>query len=67
MAFMMQVVIGIGAKPAVGPFESIGLNSSVGGIQVLMMTVPTWMETDNFVSVIINELVKYKKSPAQAR
>ncbi|XP_042022164.1 monodehydroascorbate reductase, chloroplastic/mitochondrial-like isoform X1 [Salvia splendens] len=28
------VVIGIGAKPAVGPFESIGLNSSVGGIQV---------------------------------
>ncbi|XP_022892957.1 monodehydroascorbate reductase, chloroplastic/mitochondrial isoform X2 [Olea europaea var. sylvestris] len=28
------VVIGIGAKPAVGPFEKIGLNSSVGGIQV---------------------------------
>lgn len=31
----MQVVIGIGAKPAVGPFEKIGLNSSVGGIQVI--------------------------------
>ncbi|XP_050123006.1 monodehydroascorbate reductase, chloroplastic/mitochondrial isoform X2 [Malus sylvestris] len=28
------VVIGIGAKPAVGPFESVGLDSSVGGIQV---------------------------------
>ncbi|XP_022157151.1 monodehydroascorbate reductase 5, mitochondrial [Momordica charantia] len=28
------VVIGIGAKPAVGPFERVGLNSSVGGIQV---------------------------------
>lgn len=29
-----QVVIGIGAKPAVGPFEQVGLNSTVGGIQV---------------------------------
>ncbi|CAI9772675.1 unnamed protein product [Fraxinus pennsylvanica] len=29
-----MVVIGIGAKPAVGPFEKIGLNSTVGGIQV---------------------------------
>lgn len=28
------VVIGIGAKPAVGPFEKIGLNSTVGGIEV---------------------------------
>ncbi|XP_030474939.2 monodehydroascorbate reductase, chloroplastic/mitochondrial [Syzygium oleosum] len=28
------VVIGIGAKPAVGPFERVGLNTSVGGIQV---------------------------------
>ncbi|KAL2525001.1 Monodehydroascorbate reductase [Abeliophyllum distichum] len=28
------VVIGIGAKPAVVPFEKIGLNSTVGGIQV---------------------------------
>ncbi|KAK4801447.1 hypothetical protein SAY86_021934 [Trapa natans] len=28
------VVIGIGAKPAVGPFETVGLNTSVGGIQV---------------------------------
>ncbi|KAL1827107.1 hypothetical protein ACET3Z_005519 [Daucus carota] len=28
------VVIGIGAKPAVSPFESVGLNSTVGGIQV---------------------------------
>lgn len=28
------VIIGIGAKPATGPFESVGLNSTVGGIQV---------------------------------
>lgn len=28
------IVIGIGAKPAVSPFERVGLNSSVGGIQV---------------------------------
>ncbi|XVF51420.1 hypothetical protein PTKIN_Ptkin04bG0184000 [Pterospermum kingtungense] len=28
------VIIGIGAKPAVSPFEVVGLNSSVGGIQV---------------------------------
>lgn len=28
------VIIGIGAKPAVGPFESVGLNNKVGGIQV---------------------------------
>ncbi|KAJ3690570.1 hypothetical protein LUZ61_019734 [Rhynchospora tenuis] len=28
------VVVGIGAKPAVSPFEAVGLNSSVGGIQV---------------------------------
>ncbi|KAL2902644.1 Monodehydroascorbate reductase chloroplastic/mitochondrial [Bienertia sinuspersici] len=28
------IVIGIGAKPAVGPFENVGLNSTVGGIQV---------------------------------
>ncbi|OWM85289.1 hypothetical protein CDL15_Pgr028076 [Punica granatum] len=28
------VVIGIGAKPAVSPFEAVGLNTSVGGIQV---------------------------------
>ncbi|KAJ8448308.1 hypothetical protein Cgig2_021936 [Carnegiea gigantea] len=28
------VVIGIGAKPAVGPFEKVGLNTTVGGIQV---------------------------------
>jgi hypothetical protein len=26
--------VGIGAKPAVSPFESVGLNSTVGGIQV---------------------------------
>lgn len=30
----MQIVIGIGAKPTVSPFERVGLNSSVGGIQV---------------------------------
>ncbi|XP_058732062.1 monodehydroascorbate reductase, chloroplastic/mitochondrial-like isoform X1 [Vicia villosa] len=28
------VIIGIGAKPAVGPFERLGLNTDVGGIQV---------------------------------
>lgn len=28
------VIIGIGAKPAVGPFELMGLNRQVGGIQV---------------------------------
>ncbi|KAL3635601.1 Monodehydroascorbate reductase, chloroplastic/mitochondrial [Castilleja foliolosa] len=28
------VVIGIGAKPAVDPFEKLGLNKTVGGIQV---------------------------------
>ncbi|XP_062146362.1 monodehydroascorbate reductase, chloroplastic/mitochondrial [Alnus glutinosa] len=28
------VIIGIGAKPAVSPFERVGLNTSVGGIQV---------------------------------
>ncbi|KAJ6714420.1 APOPTOSIS-INDUCING FACTOR 1 [Salix viminalis] len=28
------VIIGIGAKPAVSPFERLGLNNSVGGIQV---------------------------------
>jgi monodehydroascorbate reductase (NADH) len=28
------VIIGIGSKPAVGPFESVGLNTDVGGIQV---------------------------------
>ncbi|KAK6137363.1 hypothetical protein DH2020_028876 [Rehmannia glutinosa] len=28
------VVVGIGAKPAVGPFENVGLNKTVGGIQV---------------------------------
>lgn len=31
------MIIGIGAKPAVGPFESIGLNNKVGGIQVSLM------------------------------
>ncbi|KAK6137392.1 hypothetical protein DH2020_028864 [Rehmannia glutinosa] len=28
------VVVGIGAKPAVGPFENVGLSKTVGGIQV---------------------------------
>lgn len=28
------VIIGIGAKPAVSPFERVGLNNTVGGIQV---------------------------------
>ncbi|KAF2297866.1 hypothetical protein GH714_004281 [Hevea brasiliensis] len=28
------VIIGIGAKPAVSPFERVGLNTTVGGIQV---------------------------------
>lgn len=31
------MIIGIGAKPAVGPFESIGLNNKVGGIQVSLL------------------------------
>lgn len=35
--FILQVIIGIGAKPAVGPFERLGLNNSVGGIQVSMV------------------------------
>lgn len=30
----LQIVIGIGAKPAVGPFESLQLSNTVGGIQV---------------------------------
>ncbi|KAJ0104656.1 hypothetical protein Patl1_17643 [Pistacia atlantica] len=33
-AFVVQIIIGIGAKPAVSPFERVGLNSTVGGIQV---------------------------------
>ncbi|KAL6979554.1 Monodehydroascorbate reductase, chloroplastic/mitochondrial [Sarracenia purpurea var. burkii] len=28
------IIIGIGAKPAVSPFETVGLNTTVGGIQV---------------------------------
>ncbi|XP_047337600.1 monodehydroascorbate reductase, chloroplastic/mitochondrial [Impatiens glandulifera] len=28
------VIIGIGAKPAIGPFEGVGLNTTIGGIQV---------------------------------
>ncbi|KAK9276671.1 hypothetical protein L1049_006207 [Liquidambar formosana] len=28
------IIIGIGAKPAIGPFEMLGLNTTVGGIQV---------------------------------
>ncbi|KAI9108367.1 hypothetical protein K1719_020558 [Acacia pycnantha] len=28
------VIVGIGAKPVVGPFERVGLNKDVGGIQV---------------------------------
>ncbi|KAK9147408.1 hypothetical protein Scep_006165 [Stephania cephalantha] len=28
------IVVGIGAKPAVSPFEALGLNTNVGGIQV---------------------------------
>jgi monodehydroascorbate reductase (NADH) len=30
----MQVIVGIGAKPAVSPFEAVGVNSQVGGIEV---------------------------------
>jgi hypothetical protein len=33
----LQVIIGIGSKPAVGPFERVGLNADVGGIQVRPM------------------------------
>jgi len=35
----MQVVIGIGAKPAVGPFEKVGVNTTVGGIQVSALPI----------------------------
>ena len=31
------MIIGIGAKPAVSPFETVGLNKDVGGIQVRLM------------------------------
>lgn len=35
ISFMnLQVVIGIGAKPAVSPFDMVGLNKTVGGIEV---------------------------------
>lgn len=51
MAVVMQVVIGIGAKPAVGPFERIGLNSTVGGIQVRM----------NSLRLLLRRRVSYKK------
>lgn len=34
---LLQVIIGIGAKPAVGPFERLGLNTNVGGIQVRLI------------------------------
>ena len=30
----MQVIVGIGAKPVVGPFEAVGVNREVGGIEV---------------------------------
>jgi hypothetical protein len=30
----MQVIVGIGAKPAVSPFEAVGVNNEVGGIEV---------------------------------
>jgi hypothetical protein len=30
----MQVIVGIGAKPAVSPFEAVGINNEVGGIEV---------------------------------
>jgi hypothetical protein len=30
----MQVIVGIGAKPAVSPSEAVGVNSQVGGIEV---------------------------------
>ena len=33
----MQIVIGIGAKPAIGPFEKVGLDTTVGGIQVSVL------------------------------
>lgn len=32
-----QVIIGIGARPAVSPFERVGQNTDVGGIQVRSM------------------------------
>lgn len=38
-AFVVQIIFGIGAKPAVSPFERVGLNSTVGGILVI------WLKT----------------------
>lgn len=35
--------MGIGAKPAVGPFERVGLNKDVGGIQV-SLTNDNWQQ-----------------------
>jgi len=30
----VQVIVGIGAKPVVSPFEAVGINPEVGGIEV---------------------------------
>lgn len=35
----LQVIIGIGSKPAVGPFERVGLNTDVGGIKVRPLSI----------------------------
>lgn len=31
---LVQVIVGIGAKPVVGPFEAVGVNPKVSGIEV---------------------------------
>jgi monodehydroascorbate reductase (NADH) len=30
----VQVIVGIGAKPVVSPFEAVGVSAEVGGIEV---------------------------------
>jgi hypothetical protein len=30
----IQVIVGIGARPVIGPFEAVGVNTKVGGIEV---------------------------------
>jgi len=38
----VQVVVGIGAKPVVSPFEAVGVNHEVGGIEVCFHAKVNW-------------------------
>lgn len=38
----MQVVVGIGAKPVISPFEAVGVNHEVGGIEVCFHAKVNW-------------------------